>query len=507
MSLEDVFEKLSSSQKGLSSAEAKKRIQKYGYNEIQERKVNPLKKFLRYFWSPIPWMIEAAAIISAVISHWEDFWIIITLLLLNAMVAFWQEHKADNAISLLKQRLAAKAHVLRDGKWTGLAAREIVPGDVVRIRLGDIVPADVRLFDGDYLLIDQSALTGESLPVEKHLAEDAYSGSIVQKGEMTALVLTTGTETYFGKTAKLVEEAKTKSHFQKAVIKIGDYLIAFAIALIVLIYLVAMFRHESLLQTLQFALVLLIAAIPAALPAVLSVTMAVGATMLAKKQAIVSKLVAIEEMAGVDILCSDKTGTITKNKISVAQVEAFYPYTEAEVILYATLTSREEDNDPIDNAIIARYKSLRITESTSSYKSNSFKPFDPAAKRTEADVLDQTTGNFFKVCKGAPQVILSLSYNKQEIAPKIQAIVDTLANKGYRSLGVAKTNTNGNWEFTGIISLSDPPREDSRETIKTAQSMGVDVKMITGDHMAIAKEICKEVGSYCTKGTVRKPVQ
>jgi H+-transporting ATPase len=438
-------------------------------------------------------MIEAAAIISAIISHWEDFWIIIALLLLNAVVAFWQEHKADNAINLLKQRLAAKARVLRDGGWNELPAREIIPGDVVRVRLGDIVPADVKLFDGDYLLIDQSALTGESLPVEKHVSEDAYSGSIVQKGEMTALVITTGTNTYFGKTAKLVEEAKTKSHFQKAVIKIGDYLIAFAIALIVLIFLVAMFRQESLLQTLQFALVLLIAAIPVALPAVLSVTMAVGATILAKKQAIVSKLVAIEEMAGVDILCSDKTGTITKNKLSVAQVEAFDPYTEAEVILYATLTSREEDNDPIDNAIIARCKSLKIFESITSYRSSSFKPFDPVAKRAEATALDQKTGDIFKVSKGAPQVILSLSYNKQEIASKVQASVDTRANQGYRSLGVAKTDTTGNWEFAGIISLSDPPREDSKETIKTAQSMGVDVKMITGDHIAIAKEICKQV--------------
>jgi H+-transporting ATPase len=493
MSLEEVFEKLSSSQKGLSSAEAKERLQKYGYNEIQERKVSPVKKFLGYFCSPIPWMIEAAAIISAIISHWEDFWIIIALLLLNAVVAFWQEHKADNAINLLKQRLAAKARVLRDGGWNELPAREIIPGDVVRVRLGDIVPADVKLFDGDYLLIDQSALTGESLPVEKHVSEDAYSGSIVQKGEMTALVITTGTNTYFGKTAKLVEEAKTKSHFQKAVIKIGDYLIAFAIALIVLIFLVAMFRQESLLQTLQFALVLLIAAIPVALPAVLSVTMAVGATILAKKQAIVSKLVAIEEMAGVDILCSDKTGTITKNKLSVAQVEAFDPYTEAEVILYATLTSREEDNDPIDNAIIARCKSLKIFESITSYRSSSFKPFDPVAKRAEATALDQKTGDIFKVSKGAPQVILSLSYNKQEIASKVQASVDTRANQGYRSLGVAKTDTTGNWEFAGIISLSDPPREDSKETIKTAQSMGVDVKMITGDHIAIAKEICKQV--------------
>ncbi|HEX6294133.1 MAG TPA: plasma-membrane proton-efflux P-type ATPase [Nitrososphaeraceae archaeon] len=494
MSIEEVFEKLSSSEKGLSSVAAKERLQKYGYNEIQERKVSSVKKFLGYFWSPISWMIEAAAIISAVISHWEDFWIIIVLLLLNAIVAFLQEHKADDAVNLLKQRLAVKTHVMRDGSWIELAARDLVPGDVVRIRLGDIVPADVKLFDGDYLLIDQSALTGESLPVEKHVSEDAYSGSIVQKGEMTALVAETGTNTYFGKTAKLVEETKTKSHFQKAVINIGDYLIAFAIALIVLVFLVAMFRQESLLITLQFSLVLLIAAIPVALPAVLSVTMAVGATMLAKKQAIVSKLVAIEEMAGVDILCSDKTGTITKNKLSVAQVEAFDQYTEADVILYATLTSREEDNDPIDNSIIARCKSLKIFETiNTSYKLSSFKPFDPVAKRAEATTLDQKSGTIFKVSKGAPQVILSLSCNKKEISSKVQTSIDAFADKGFRSLGVTKTDTKGNWEFVGIIALSDPPREDSKQTIKTAQSMGVKVKMITGDHIAIAKEIGREV--------------
>jgi H+-transporting ATPase len=494
MSLEETFKNLSSSQEGLSSTEAEERLQKYGYNEIEERKVNPVGKFLGYFWSPIPWMIEAAAIISAIISHWEDFWIIIGLLFLNAVVAFWQEHKADNAISLLKQRLSAKAHVLRDRKWTELAARELVPGDVVRIRLGDIVPADVKLFDGEYLLIDQSALTGESLPVEKHVAEDAYSGSIVQKGEMTALVVKTGANTYFGKTAKLVEEAKTKSHFQKAIIKIGDYLIAFAIALIVLIFLIAIFRQESLLQTLQFALVLLIAAIPAALPAVLSVTMAVGATFLAKKQAIVSKLVSIEEMAGVDILCSDKTGTITENKLHVADVIGFDQYNEADVILYATFASREEDNDPIDNAIIERCSSLKIIDKIDSYKSGSFKPFDPVIKRVEATVLDQNSGTAFSVSKGAPQVILSLlSGDKSDIVSKVHDKVDMFASKGYRSLGVARTDTNGNWKFIGLISLSDPPRDDSKDTISTAQSMGVDVKMITGDHAAIAKEISKEV--------------
>ena len=234
-------------------------------------------------------MIEAAAIISAIISHWEDFWIIISLLLINGTVAFFQEHKADNAISLLKQKLSIRSRALRDGKWVELSSQEIVPGDIIRVRLGDIIPADAKLFDGEYLDVDESALTGESLPVEKHVGDVVYSSSIVQKGEMNALVVSTGMRTFFGKTAKLVGEARTKSHFQKALMKIGNYLIALAVGLIALVFLVAIFRHEGLLETLQFALVLMIASIPAALPAVLSVTMAVGATVLTKKQALVSK--------------------------------------------------------------------------------------------------------------------------------------------------------------------------------------------------------------------------
>ncbi len=267
-------------------------------------------------------MIEVAAVLSALIHHWEDFFIIFALLLLNAAVGFWQEHKADNAIELLKERLALTARGRRDGQWQVLPARELVPGDVVRVRLGDIVPADLKLLSGDYLLADESALTGESLPVEKHDGDVAYAGSGIRQGEMDALVVATGMHTYFGKTAKLVEEAKTQSHFQKAVIKVGNYLIFLAVILVTVIFLAALFRHESLVETLQFALVLTVAAIPVALPPVLSVTMAVGATALAKKEAIVSKLVAIEEMAGMDVLCSDKTGTITKNELTLAEVDS-----------------------------------------------------------------------------------------------------------------------------------------------------------------------------------------
>ncbi|MFQ5798603.1 MAG: plasma-membrane proton-efflux P-type ATPase, partial [Bacteroidota bacterium] len=492
-SITELLQKLGSKGKGLSDSEAKERLQRYGYNEITEKKVHPLVKFMSYFWGPIAWMIEVAAILSATIHHWEDFWIIFVLLLVNAVVAFWQEYKADNAIELLKQRLAPNARVLRDDNWLQVPARELVPGDVVRVRLGDIVPADIKLMDGDYLLVDESALTGESLPVEKHGLDVSYDGSVIRQGEMNALVAATGMNTYFGKTAKLVAETKTRSHFQKAVLKIGDYLIFLGIGLVTVIFFVALFRHESFLEILQFALVLIVASIPVALPAVLSVTMAVGAIALSKKEAIVSKLLSIEEMAGMDCLCSDKTGTITKNELTVANLVPFEGFTGNDVLLFGTLASREEDRDPIDTAIITKTKSVEsLAEVIGSLKISGFKPFDPVAKRTEAAVED-ADGNRFRVTKGAPQVILELAANQEAVKSDLEKHVNALAAKGYRALGVARTDVKGAWQFVGLIPLYDPPREDSAETVKTAQSMGVNVKMVTGDHAAIAREIAQEV--------------
>jgi H+-transporting ATPase len=495
LSVEESFKKFSSSEKGISDATATDRIKEYGYNEIAEKKVNPVLKFLSYFWGPIPWMIEVAAILSAIIHHWEDFWVIFALLLLNAVVGFWQEYKADDAISLLKKKLALIAKVFRDGKWKDIAARELVPGDVVRIRLGDIIPADLKLFSGDYLSIDESALTGESLPVEKHKSDLAYSGSVIRQGEMNGLVVATGLNTFFGKTARLVEEARTISHFQKAVVKIGNYLIVLAAFMVAIIFMVSVYRHESFFDTLQFALVLTIAAIPVALPAVLSVTMAVGASVLAKKKAIVSKLVAIEEMAGMDILCSDKTGTITKNELTLAEVKAFEGFTSDDVLLFASLASREEDRDPIDTAIIDKARSVKtISENLSSYQVKDFKPFDPVIKRSEAAVTDKDNKTF-KITKGAPQVILALIENadKEKTTNLINKQIDEFAAKGFRTLGTAKTNEQGKWKYVGLIPLFDPPREDSAATIKTASDMGVNVKMITGDHTAIAKQIAQKV--------------
>jgi H+-transporting ATPase len=491
--IDELLKKLSANQKGLSSSEAEKRLQQYGPNEIQEKKANPLKKFLGYFWGPIPWMIEAAVIMSAVIQRWPDFGIILALLMVNAIVGFWQEHKAGNAIELLKQRLAIKARVLRDGKWQKMPAGELVPGDIARLRLGDIIPADVKLIDGDYLLTDESALTGESLPVEKHLSDVGYASSIVKQGEMNALVVNTGTRTFFGKTTTLVEEAKTPSHFQKAISKIGDYLIFLAIGLVIVIFLVSLFRGQNILDIIQFALVLTVAAIPAALPAVLSVTMAIGAIALAKKEAIVSKLVAIEEMASMDVLCSDKTGTITKNALTLGGTKPYAKFTENDVLLFSTLASREEDQDPIDKAILAKTKSTPAIEgSINRIKVTSFRPFDSVVKRTEATVQGED-GSQFKVTKGAPQAILALAEDKKAINDKLTEDVNEFAKKGYRALGVARTNRENKWQFAGLIALFDPPREDSAETIKTAQSMGVSVKMVTGDHIAIAKEISSQV--------------
>jgi H+-transporting ATPase len=313
----EVEKQLASSPAGLSQAEAQQRLLQYGPNEIEEKKANPFLKFLTYLWGPIPWMIEAAVILSAVSRHWPDFGIILLLLVANAVVGFWEEHQAGNAIAALKAKLAIEARAKRDGKWTSPEARELVPGDVIRVRLGDIVPADARLLAGDPIEVDQSALTGESLPATRNPGEAVFSGSIIRQGEIDAMVFATGASTYFGKTAQLVQEALTVSHFQRAVLRIGNYLIILAATLVAVIITVAIFRGDPMLTTLQFALVLTVAAIPVAMPTVLSVTMAVGARLLAKKEAIVTRLAAIEELAGVDVLCSDKTGTLTQNRLTL----------------------------------------------------------------------------------------------------------------------------------------------------------------------------------------------
>ena len=487
--LPEVEKKLASSPEGLTQAEAQKRLTQYGPNELEEKKTNMFLKFLSYFWGPIPWMIEVAVILSAVARHWPDFFIILVLLFANAFVGFFEERQAGNAIEALKAKLAIKARVKREGKWETPPARELVPGDVIRLRLGDIVPADARLLTGDEISVDQSALTGESLPAVRKSGEAVFSGSIIRRGEIDAMVYATGTNTYFGKTAKLVAEAHNVSHFQKAVLKIGNYLILLAIALVAIIITVAIIRGDPILSSLQFALVLTVAAIPVAMPTVLSVTMAVGARLLAKKQAIVSKLVAIEELAGVDVLCADKTGTLTQNKLTLGDPFTVNNIPADQVILDGALASRAENNDTIDLAVLGGMKNK---DALKEYEVLHFMPFDPVHKRTEASVKSKD-GKTFKVTKGAPQVILALSANLAQVKPAVDKAVNDFAGKGFRALGIARAEGDGPWQFVGVLPLFDPPRDDAKETIATALKMGVKIKMVTGDALAIAKETAQKL--------------
>jgi H+-transporting ATPase len=487
--IQDIFQKLSSSEKGLSSSEAAERLEKYGPNSIEEKKVNPLRKLFGYFWGPIPWMIEVAAVLSVVVRHWADLIIILVLLLFNAVVGFWEEYQAGNAVEALKKKLALMCRALRDNVWKELDAKDLVPGDIIRLRLGDIIPADVKLFEGAYLSVDQSALTGESLPVNKTPGDVAFSGSVAKQGEMLGLVAVTGSNTYFGKTARLVEKAGAVSHFQKAVLHIGDYLIYLSLCLVGILVIAQLVRHAPLLELAQFALILTVASIPVAMPAVLSVTMAVGALVLSKMKAIVARLESIEEMAGMDILCSDKTGTLTQNKLTMGDPVSFAAKDAQEIIFTGALASKSEDRDTIDQAVISGLEDQEILKS---YEQMKYTPFDPVSKRTEATVRD-SRGQIMRVTKGAPQVILDLCSPDGETRDKAQKVVNELAGKGFRTLGVARAKEEGSWSFLGLIPLYDPPREDSAETISQAQKHGIRVKMVTGDNVAIAKEIAGQL--------------
>jgi H+-transporting ATPase len=494
LSVEELLDKLDASLDGLSQEEAERRLEKYGPNALEEEKENPVLKFLSYFWGPIPWMIEVAAVLTAIVQRWVDLIIIIVLLLFNAVVGFWQESQAASAVEALKKQLALKARVKRDGQWAEVDADVLVPGDVVRLRLGDIIPADVKLAEGDYLSVDQSALTGESLPVDKKLGDEAYSGSVAKQGEVVAVVTATGSDTYFGKTARLVGEAKSVSHFQRAVLTIGDYLIYLSLGLAVVLILVMLFRGTPVLTLIQFALILIVAAIPVAMPAVLSVTMAIGSTALAKMKAIVTRLESIEEMAGMDILCSDKTGTLTQNKLTLGEPTLFGAADAQALILAGVLASKEEDRDAIDLAVIA---GLEDEATLKNYTQSEFVPFDPVHKRTAATIKG-SDGASFQVTKGAPQVILELCQPEADLAHDVNAQVDAFAAKGYRTLGVARSEDGrggpGPWQFLGILPLYDPPREDSAETIQRAKEHGIRVKMVTGDNRAIAKQIATQLG-------------
>ncbi|BDZ72557.1 metal-transporting ATPase [Methylophaga marina] len=480
---------------GLSDAEVHQRQLDYGLNQIINQEESTLQRILKRFWGPIPWMIEIAAILSAAVGKWEDFIIISVLLLINAGLDFFQEHRALNALSALKSQLDTQVRVLRDGKSQLVRSQELVPGDIIRLRMGDLVPADVQLLTGDYLSIDESSLTGESLPVSKRSTDVAYANTIIRQGEMDAIVINTGQQTRFNNVVSLVASASVNehSHFQKMVLQIGHFLILLSLAMVALIVITGLSRHEDLLELARFALVLLVAAIPVALPAVLSVTMAVGAYKLAKHKAIVTKLTAIEELAGVDIFCSDKTGTLTKNEMQVMEILPFNGTSEAALMRAAVLASRSENTDPIEIPLFRHIKDNYPESDWSTWQQTHFTAFDPSKKYTAAQL--QKADQKMAVFKGAPQVIMAMVTNLTDNdINTLNQQINLLASKGYRTLAVAQQYESQEHEFLGLIPLIDPPRDDSKQVIDEMRQRGVEVKMITGDNIAIAREIGHMLG-------------
>ncbi|WP_299491003.1 plasma-membrane proton-efflux P-type ATPase [uncultured Shewanella sp.] len=482
---------------GLTQQTAQKRLAQYGLNEITSTKISFYQKIRKLLWGPIPWMIEIAAILSLILQRWPDFIMITTLLIINAILELVQEFKADSAVSALKSTLALTAYVKRDEQWQDISASKLVPGDVVLIKLGNIIPADIHLMSGDYLSIDQASLTGESLPVTRRVGDLVYSGTIIKQGEMIGIVDKTGMNTFFGKTASLIDKSNTPSDLQKNITQIGRFLIILTLVIcgVVLahdLYL-SLFTHQGdISNSIIFMLVLVIAGIPVALPAVMSVTLAIGAKRLATYKAIVSKLSAIEELATMNVLCSDKTGTLTQNKLKIGEISNYHDYSPEDVIHYACLASNPQGHDAIDEVLFAEQK--RLPSDPPSFQIEHYTPFNPTSKKAESLISHNHTQR--KVAKGAPQVILNLC---AEDTNKAQQTVTQLAQHGYRALTVAVTTINlDSWELVGVISLFDPPREDSEKTLHEIMQRGVSIKMITGDHSAIAQELAHtlHIGNY-----------
>lgn len=508
--IEEVFEQLKCSREGLSSEEGANRLQIFGPNKLEEKKESKILKFLGFMWNPLSWVMEAAAIMAIALANgdgkppdWQDFVGIVCLLVINSTISFIEENNAGNAAAALMAGLAPKTKVLRDGKWSEQEAAILVPGDIISIKLGDIIPADARLLEGDPLKIDQSALTGESLPVTKNPGDEVFSGSTCKQGEIEAVVIATGVHTFFGKAAHLVDSTNNVGHFQKVLTAIGNFCIcSIAIGMLVEIIVMYPIQHRKYRDGIDNLLVLLIGGIPIAMPTVLSVTMAIGSHRLSQQGAITKRMTAIEEMAGMDVLCSDKTGTLTLNKLSVDRnlIEVFVKDVDKEhVVLLAARASRTENQDAIDAAIVGMLADPK--EARAGIREVHFLPFNPVDKRTALTYID-SNGNWHRASKGAPEQILTLCNAKEDVKKKVHAIIDKFADRGLRSLGVArqlvpeksKDGAGTPWQFVGLLPLFDPPRHDSAETIRRALNLGVNVKMITGDQLAIAKETGRRLG-------------
>ena len=474
---------------GLSTEEVQKRLGEYGYNEVPERRVSPVARFLKKFWGITPWMLEVTVALTWFLGKYLEMYVIAALLLFNGVLGFIQEEKANSAVTLLKQRLKVNARVKRNGRWTRVAARELVPGDLIRLRAGDFVPADVKVADGA-VEVDQSSLTGESLAVERKIDDVLLSGSIVARGEITGVVISTGAKTYYGRTVELVQIAKPKLHMEETISKIVRWLLLMVSVLLSIGIALAVLRGMVLIEILPLAVILLVSAIPVALPTMFTVSMALGSLELAKKGVLVTRLDATEDAAAMDTLCVDKTGTITMNKLSMTDAIALGGYEKQDVILYGALASQEANQDPIDLAFISAAKDMQLP--LSDYVQMRFVPFDPSTKRTESIV--EKEGHSFLVLKGAVNVLINFCKSDEAECATIEKDVEALSAKGYRVIAVAKGTTEGDAEIVGVAALSDKPRPDSSKLIAKLRDLGVSVKMLTGDALPIAREMAHLVG-------------
>lgn len=469
---------------GLTSAEASERSEKYGLNTIPEAKRNPLQVFLKKFWAPVPWMLEVTILLELYLGKNTEAIVIGALLIFNAILSFTQESRAQNALTLLRQKLTVQVTTRRDGQWQRIPAENLVPGDIMHLRMGDLIPADAILIDGQ-VEIDQSALTGESLPVEAGVGQVLYAGAVIKRGETTCEVTGTGVNTKFGKTAELVREAKTVSHLEEIIFTIVKYLIIADAILVAIIIGYAFYAHIAWQQILPFALIILVASVPVALPATFTLATALGAANLAKQGVLVTRLSAIEEAAAMTILASDKTGTITENRLKLNAIRAYPPYGEEDVVRFGALASRAATQDPLDLAIIAGAHDRQIELAAERL---SFTPFEPATKRSEA-LIAFSDGNNLRILKGAPLTITALTGGKD-----INEDIADLARLGNRVLAVAVGPDSGPFQLVGLLGLQDTPRPDSKTLIKELNLLGVRVVMVTGDDALTAKAVGAQVG-------------
>ena len=476
---------------GLTHAEVDVRRKAHGYNEVAETHGHPVLMFLGKFWGLSAWMLELIMVLSAVLGKFSDLAVVGALLVVNAVLSFMQEHRAAGVVETLRRRLQVSARVLREASWQVIPARDLVPGDIVRVRPGDIIPADVKLLTG-LLSVDQSALTGESKDADKTPADVVSSGSVVRRGEGNAVVMLTGAKTFFGRTTELVQEARPKLHIEAVVGKVVRWLFVIVGALLGVVIVLSIIRGAPLIEMVPLMLVLLMSAVPVALPVMFTVSMAVGAKELAKHGVLVTRLSAAEDAATMDVLCVDKTGTITMNQLAVTGVIPLAHATDADVLFAGALASQEANHDPIDLAFLAAAKAGHVVDGRPAVTPVTFAPFDAKNRRTEA-VVEQD-GQRLRVMKGAVRTIAEACKLESPAIEALEARVSESALKGYRTLAVAQGPQSGTPELLGLVTLYDPPRPDAGQLIAELRGLGVSVKMLTGDALAVASEIARGVG-------------